>query len=313
MRRLVVSLICLLAFPLVSCGPGASPPENVSVADQQPELEGVWQRAEIVWDSGPDAGVHMIDVQPSVYIFTKTHYGIAAIEGFQPRAYLDDEPTDADRGSVSRPYTGETGTYQNVDGKLVMSPLVSKDPDAMVGGAAHEYQIAWETPDVWLSTTSPDGAGVKIRLTRVDDRAGAASPAAVRLPGVWKRTEMVVGTGPDAGTHITDGQPGYYIFTRGAYVGTYVSSFAPRPSLGKAPTDEALGKNFTSFVSFAGAYSVKDDELSLTPVVAQNPNSMLGRRPFQAIGLKWAGEDAWLIYKSSTGAENRTRLVRVPD
>jgi hypothetical protein len=312
MHRKIFSFVCLLGLPLAACDSGGPAAEPVAFTEVAPVLEGVWERAEILLDSGPDAGIHLLDVQPSVYIFAKTHYAMAAVEGFAPRPYLSEEPTDAERGRAFRPYSGEMGKYAHVDGKLRLEPLVTKDPAEMGVQATRELDVVWDGIDVWLNSPAPDGGTVKIRLTRVDQDMDLATPAAQRLAGVWRRAEMVVGAGPDAGTHIDDAQPGYYIFSPRSFVGTYVSSFAPRPSLVGNNTDEAWGENYLSFVSFGGTYTLRDDVLVLRASVSQNPNTMLGR-PFQSIDVQWEGEDVWFIYRNSAGAENRTRLVRVPD
>lgn len=315
MHRTIFSLACLLGLPLASCGPSSTAGAAAEPAEflrEAPVIEGVWQRVEIQIDSGPDAGIHMLDVQPSVYIFTKTHYAIAAVEGFFPRKYLGENPTDADRGMAFGPYTGEMGIYADADGKLKLTPVVTKDPAEMDGVVTREFDVTWDEIDVWLTSKSADGVTTRMKLTRVDDDVRLATMAARRLVGVWRRAEMVVGSGPDAGTHVDDAQPGFYVFSPRSFVGTYVSSFAPRPQLGDNPTPEAMGQNYQSFASFAGTYTLREGELALTPVVSQNPNDMRGP-PYLSIKVEWEGEDVWFIYTNSAGIQNRTRLVRVPD
>ncbi len=311
MHRKIFSLVCMLGLPLASCSPASSPiiSEPIEVGREAPVLEGVWHRAEIQLDGGPDAGVHMLDVQPSLYVFSKRHYAVAAVEGFTPRRYFSENPTDADRGAAFVPYTGEMGTYVNEGDKLTLAPMVTKDPGV---AATREFDVTWDEIDVWLTSKAPDGVTSRMKLTRVDDDVRLATMAARRLVGVWRRTEMVVGAGPDAGTHIDDAQPGFYIFSPRSFVGTYVSAFAPRPQLPTNPTPEAMGQSYQSFVSFAGTYTLRKDELVLTPVVSQNPNDMRGP-PFLSIKVEWEGEDVWFIYTNSAGTQNRTRLVRVTD
>lgn len=312
MYRKIISLVCLLGLPLAACDSGSPPAASGQLEEVAPVLEGVWQRAEIVIEGGHDAGSHLVDVQPSLYIFSKTHYALAAVEGFTPRAFLGEEPTDADRGRALIPYAGEMGTYAVEGDKLKLKPMVAKDPAAMQSAQGSEFAIVWDGIEVWLNTTAPDGGTVKTRLTRVDDDVRLATEGARRLAGVWRRAEMIVGSGPDAGPHSDDMQPGYYIFTPRAFVGTYVSAFAPRPPLGNNPTDDAWGKNYTSFVSFGGTYALRDGVLILRGAVSANPGNMQGR-PFQSINVQWEGEDVWFIYTNAAGIENRTRLVRVPD
>lgn len=312
MFRKMICSVCLLGLPLAACDAGNPIAEPITVVDVPQVLEGVWQRAEIILDSGPDAGPHLIDVQPSIYIFAKTHYGVSAVEGFVPRPYLGEEPTDAEKGRAFMPFSAEAGTYSVANGKLTLTPLVTKDPAEMGGVTTREFDITWEGIDVWLTSKAADGGSARVRLTRVDDDARLATADARKLAGVWRRAEMIVGAGPDAGRHVDDAQPGFYLFTPRSFVGNYVSVFAPRPALGKKPTDEAMGQNYDSFVSFAGTFTLREDVLVLAATVSQNPNTMRGR-PFQSIDVKWEGEDVWFIYTNSEGVENRTRLVRVPD
>ncbi len=312
MFRKMICSVCLLGLPLAACDAGSPIAESITVAEVPQVLEGVWQRAEIVLDTGPDAGTHLIDVQPSIYIFAKTHYGVSAVEGFVPRPYLGEDPTVAEQGRAFTPFSGESGTYAVSNGKLTLTPLVTKDPGEMGGVAAREFDLAWDGIDVWLTSKTSNGGTAKIRLTRVDDDARLATAGAQKLAGVWRRAEMIVGAGPDAGRHVDDAQPGFYLFTPRSFVGNYVSVFAPRPPLGKALTDEVMGENYNAFVSFAGTFTLREDVLVLAAVVSQNPNTMRGR-PFQSIDVQWEGEDVWFIYKNAEGVENRTRLVRVPD
>jgi hypothetical protein len=315
MHRNVVFLILVLGVPLASCGPSPGTPataEMIAFEPEPPKLEGVWHRKEIQIDGGPDAGLHMLDVQPSIYIFSNRHYAVAAVEGFTPRRYLGENPTDADRGAAFIPYTGEMGAYVETDGKLELTPVVSKNPAEMNGVATRAFDIVWDEIDVWLVSRASDGVTTRMLLTRIDDDVRLATRAAQRLVGVWRRAEMVVGSGPDAGTHVDDAQPGFYIFSPRSFVGTYVSAFAPRAPLGDNPTLETMGRNYQSYVSFAGTHTLRDGKLVLTPVVSQNPNDMRGP-PYLSIDVEWEGEDVWFIYTNSAGTQNRTRLVRVPD
>ena len=312
MFRKIICLVCVLGLPLTACDAGSPPAAPFQPAEVPQVLEGVWQRAEIVVDSGPDAGPHLIDIQPSIYIFARTHYGVSAVEGFAPRPYLGEDPSEAEQGAAFFPFSGESGTYNVANDKLTLLPLVTKDPIEMGGVAPRVYDIAWDGIDVWLTSKRANRSSVRVRLTRVDDDARLATDAARRLAGVWRRAEMIVGAGPDAGRHVDDAQPGFYLFTPRFFVGNYVSVFSPRPPLGNLITDEAMGKNYNSFVSFAGTFTLRDDVLVLAAIVSQNPNTMRGR-PFQSIDVTWEGEDVWFIYKNAEGVENRTRLVRVPD
>ena len=64
-------------------------------------IEGVWRAAEVVIGGGPDEGRHTTDVQPSLYFFTKSHYSVMLVHGWEPRPMLSENPTDEERGKVT--------------------------------------------------------------------------------------------------------------------------------------------------------------------------------------------------------------------
>jgi hypothetical protein len=107
-------------------------------------------------------------------------------------------------------------------------------------------------------------------------------------------------------------QPGYYIFDPPFFAGNFVSGFAPRLALGENATNADRGKAFAPFASFAGTYTVDDDELVFRPLVTMNPNNMRGR-PFQPIRIEWADPDVWFIYTGADSVQNRVRLTPVED
>ncbi len=94
---------------------------------------------------------------------------------------------------------------------------------------------------------------------------------------------MIVGAREDAGRHVDDMQPGYYIFSPPYFSGTFVSAFAPRTPLSATSTEADMGKTFAPFASFAGTYTLADRELVFHPLVTMNPNNMRGR-PFSPFG-----------------------------
>ena len=305
--------VVLLACPVLwACSPDFSSREAAAAERPPPSLVGVWHATRVHIESGPDAGAHTVDVQPAIYIFAKTHYANAAVTGFQARAYLSDEPTDEELGVAFTPFTGTTGVYTSDADKLTLTAEVSKDPGEMIAPASTTYELVWVDDKVLLTSIAPDGGMIGLELTRLTNEGLEVTPQAQRLQGVWRRTEMIVGRGANAGTHLDDMQPGYYIFAPPFFAGNFVSTFAPRPALTDTATDADRGKAFAPFASFAGSYTVDDDELVFRPLVTMNPNNMRGR-PFQPIGVEWAGEDVWFIYTSDDGVQNRVRLTPVSD
>jgi hypothetical protein len=305
--------VILLAFAALSaCGP--KPETREMAAQPPPGLEGAWHVTWISIESGPNAGSHTVDVQPAIYLFSKSHYAITAVNGFEARPYLGREPTNEENGRAFTPFTGSTGTYQSTTGALTLTEQVAKDPADMAGGKTHDFNLEWVDGKVLLIATTPETGQVRTELTRLPSDADLlpVSPESRRLKGVWRRAEMTIDAGEDKGRHVEDMQPGYYVFDPPYFAGNFVSAFAPRPLLGKKPTDADRGKAFAPFVSFAGTYTLSDNVLVFRPLVTQNPNNMRGL-PFQSIKTEWAGEDVWLIYTSREGRQNRVRLARVED
>jgi hypothetical protein len=312
MNQKMLAVVLLMGPSLWACSPGASP-RDAAAAEPPPQvLEGAWRRTRVDIESGPNAGMHSVDAQPGIYIFSKSHYAITAVDGFAARPYLGDKPTDEEAGRVFAPFTGSTGTYASDTGKLTLTPQVTKDPADMVAGTTVAFNLTWGDGGVWLTETTPEGGSVSTELARLEEDPSKVSPEALRLKGVWRRAEIIVGAGDDKGTHVADMQPGYYIFSPPSFAGNFISAFASRPLLSAKPTDEERGKIFTPFASFAGTYTVNDGVLVFRPLVTMNPNNMRGR-PFQSIKTEWAGEDVWLIYTGADGTQNRVRLTRVPD
>ena len=95
------------------------------------------------------------------------------------------------------------------------------------------------------------------------------------IEGVWKVSGIVV-TGAGAST-ISSPQPGLFIFTRGHYSIMYVPGNQPR-TLKKAETETTDEKvaAFDSFLANAGAYEVVGSTITIRPMVARDPNYMVG-------------------------------------
>lgn len=308
-RSIVILATSCAGLLLAACGPASS--RSASAAETPPTIEGVWKRAEVVVESGPNAGPHTVDVQPSIYVFSKTHYGFAAVEGFAPRAYLGEKPTAEEQGRAFSAFSGSSGSYTSGANNVTLAPAVAVDPSGMTGTPV-TFETSWVGQDLWLTTTTRDSGEVRTRLIRQTEDSVTPSEEASKLQGVWRRAEMTVGTGANAGRHLDDMQPGFYVFARNYFAANFVSAFAPRPDLGVAPTETEMGTILGAFASFGGEYAVEGDKLTLRPIVTKDPNNMRGR-PFQPITLQWEGKDVWFIYTGLDGTQNRTRLTPVED
>jgi hypothetical protein len=135
--------VVLLAGPaLWSCSPGAS--RQAEAAERSPPtLTGVWHTTRIHVESGLNAGTHTVDVQPAMFILSKTHYAMTSVNGFQARAYLSDEPTEEEQGAAFTPFTGSVGTYASDANTLTLTPQASKDPGDMIDTQPIDYELAW--------------------------------------------------------------------------------------------------------------------------------------------------------------------------
>ena len=310
MKRTTLIAAALAFAPLWSCSPS---PREASAAERPPSvLDGAWHATRVDVEYGKDIGTHTVDIQPAIYVFSKNHYAITAVNGFEARPYLSDAPTDAERASAFSAFTANLGTYTSTNDRLTTTPQVTRDPAGMIAPTPVGYELMWVDDKVWLTTSTPDDGEIRTELTRLDPGVLEISPDAAKLKGVWRRAEMIIGTGENAGAHSSDMQPGYYIFAPPYFAGAFVSAFAPRAPLGDTPAEAELGKAFTQFTSFAGTYTLTDGTLVFRPLVSMNPNSMRGR-PFQSIATKWEADDLWLIYTGNDGAQNRVRLARVQE
>ncbi len=309
MNRSIVILATSAGLLLAACAPDSS--RSADAAEIPHVIEGVWTRAEVVIESGPHAGPHTIDVQPSIYVFSKSNYGYAAVEGFTPRPLLAEKPSVEEQGRAFAAFSGSSGTYASSGNSVTLTPAVATDPSGMTG-APVTYDTSWVGGDLWLTTTTADGGDVRTRLIRQLDNTAAPTEAARKLQGVWRREEMIIGTGANAGRHLDDMQPGFYVFTPNYFAANFVSAFEPRPVLGNVRTETEMGTVLGQFASFGGEYTVEDNKLSLKPIVTKDPNNMRGR-PFQPIELEWEGSDVWFVYNGADGAQNRARLTPVAD
>jgi hypothetical protein len=138
----------------------------------------------------------------------------------------------------------------------------------------------------------------------------AATPVLSQsIQGVWKVTEIVIGSGTNASSHTTDVQPGLAIFTSRHYSLLFVQGFAARPALGDNPTAEQSAKVWEAFTANAGTYELKDSTLSYTPSVAKNPEVMSGTTNNLRFRVK--ADSMWLIAPSADSGEFRSKWVRV--
>jgi hypothetical protein len=142
-------------------------------AQSKKGIEGVWQLSEITM-TGKYAMTMKI-TQPSVYIFTRTHYSKIYVASDKPRPVLDDY-SKASREELFSTFVdgfdASGGTYEVAAGKLTLHPTVAKSPSDMTEGTWTTYAFtitgntATLTPET--SNTGPNKKPISYKLTRVE-------------------------------------------------------------------------------------------------------------------------------------------------
>jgi len=142
-------------------------------AQGEPGIEGVWQLTEITVTGG--GGVTMKVTQPSVYIFTKTHYSKIYLGSDKPRPVLDDYSKATREQLLSifvEGFDASAGTYEAKAGKLTLRPIVAKSPSDMKEGTWSTYSMKIGDNTITLapegSDTGPSKKAVTFKLTRVE-------------------------------------------------------------------------------------------------------------------------------------------------
>ena len=63
---------------------------SVSAFAQSKSIQGVWKIDEVTMTGMDGKTMNMKATQPSMYLFTKTHYSIIYVESDKPREVMDD-------------------------------------------------------------------------------------------------------------------------------------------------------------------------------------------------------------------------------
>jgi hypothetical protein len=147
---------------------------SVSVfAQGKSGIEGVWQLTEITVTGG--GGMTMKVTQPSVYIFTKTHYSKIYVASDKPRPVLDDysKATQEQLKSIFvEGFDANAGTYEVSAGTLTLHSIVAKSPSDMKEGTWSTYSMKISGDTITLtpedSNAGPPKKSVTFKLTRVE-------------------------------------------------------------------------------------------------------------------------------------------------
>ena len=144
--------------------------------------------------------------------------------------------------------------------------------------------------------------------------AGKSGPAAARLPGVWKITELSSREiGGEWKPLPVNGS--VYIFTEKHYSYVFAPGSAPRPLHAgdpNKPTDAEKVAAYDTIVAASGTYVLTGSTLSLTALLHKNPNEMLGEPLEYTIELDGDVLRMTIVNPPfSPGRERRTTLARV--
>ncbi len=117
-------------------------------------IEGVWKVTEIVV-TGADAS-NVPNPQPSLVIFTASHYSMMYVTGNQARKLFNaEDPTNAEKIAAFDSFVANTGTYDLSGTTLTLHPIVARNPGYMAGGF-DKYQFRIDGTTMTLVEKSTD-------------------------------------------------------------------------------------------------------------------------------------------------------------
>ena len=117
-------------------------------------LEGAWRETEIVV-TGRDAST-IQNPQPSLYVFTPTHYAMMGTLGDRPRALFKSlDPTNEEKMAAFDSFWGNSGTYEVTGDVLTTRPVVARMPNFMADGF-ERYQFRIDGNTLMLTSKSTD-------------------------------------------------------------------------------------------------------------------------------------------------------------
>lgn len=144
----------------------------LAVAASAQSIVGVWKLTEET-TTGTDGKTQAI-TQPSLYIFTKGHFGIMRVTGDKERAIVDARTVSADelRNIYVDSFVANGGKYDYVRGKLSLWPSVAKSPGFMRGGSYVTHKVKIIGKKMTMTSLESQGYPVKnpttLKLTRVE-------------------------------------------------------------------------------------------------------------------------------------------------
>lgn len=144
----------------------------VSAASAQ-RVAGVW-RLDSVTSTDGKASRTTKTTQPSMYLFTKSHYSIIYVASDKPRSTDDPKKMTVDQLNdvYVNSFVANAGTYAVMGGKLTFKIMVAKSPTYMSGGNWVTYKAKIVGNTMTLVEDSDKDGPIKdpdtLTLTRVE-------------------------------------------------------------------------------------------------------------------------------------------------
>lgn len=145
---------------------------NGGFAQTKSPLEGVWKLTEWI-----EAGKTNTNPQPGLIIFTGGYYSVAILmapraDSMPPEAGRN--PTDAEKieyFELWKWFVGTSGSYEVKGSRIVMRPIVAKNPWDMTRPTPQEPEFELQGPNMlWLIPTAAGATrvGLRMKLTRLE-------------------------------------------------------------------------------------------------------------------------------------------------
>lgn len=155
-RAMRGAIVLTLALAVPSC---EARDESGQATSEQPAvlsnlLEGTWQPVQAVVTRGDSTETQ--DSEPTLYIFSPTHYTMMGTIGGPRVLYSTLDPTDEEKLAAFNSFWGNGGTYDVVGNTLTIHPAFARNPNYMAGGyRSFQFRVVGDT--LWLNSKSTDG------------------------------------------------------------------------------------------------------------------------------------------------------------
>lgn len=141
-----------------------------AAAAQSRSIQGVWKL-----NDQTSGGQTKVISQPSMYVFTKTHYSIIYVSSDTPRPVPDDVgkmTADELRATFVANFVANAGTYELKGGKLTMHPTVAKSPGFMQAGTWSRSAVTIKGNSMTMVTEATNNGPTQnpttSKLTRIE-------------------------------------------------------------------------------------------------------------------------------------------------